>query len=95
MIGAMADRLTHILDEDAPEDGVRQLGLLLERIPASEARQRLVVIGRTPPTLTVPGGVHTVHIGRRFDSPLVTALGLRRLPNGGLAVILIVKGKHE
>jgi len=29
--------------------------------------------------LTVPVGVHTAHTGRRFNSPLVTALDIRRL----------------
>jgi len=77
----MASRLTHVLDEQTPEDGVRLLSLLLQHLPPSQFQQQIVLIGRTPAMLTVPESVHVSRIGRRLDLPVASAPDLHRALN--------------
>ncbi len=78
MIAAMPIRLTHVLDEATPEDGVRLLSLLLRLMPAGQIDQRVIVVGREPPMLRVPEGIELTRVGKRFDSAMVSAPDLQR-----------------
>jgi len=75
----MAMRLTHVLDEQTHEDGVRLLSLLLQLMPAGRVEQRVIVMGRTPATLRPPPGVEVSRIARRFNWPLAGGPDLRRM----------------
>ncbi len=77
MISRMAIRLTHILDEDTAEDGVRLLSILLRLMAAGQVQQRLIVIGRMPAGLRVPAEIEVSRIGRRFGLPIAAVYELR------------------
>ncbi|GMU21834.1 MAG: hypothetical protein AMXMBFR13_19230 [Phycisphaerae bacterium] len=74
----MPIRLTHVVDEATPEDGLHLLSLLLERLPAARMHQSVLVIGRKPELLEVTEHNSFQRIGRRFDWPLGSALDLQR-----------------
>ena len=65
----MICRLTHIVTEATHEEEVRQLSLLLAVLPRDRVEQRVVVVGREPPVLVVPGGVEVKRLGRRLIWP--------------------------
>ncbi|UCD29995.1 MAG: glycosyltransferase [Planctomycetota bacterium] len=73
----MAISLTHIVDEAAGEDSVRQLSLLLEHMPAEHVRQRVILIGRKPSVLTLCEGVESIRIGQRMGWPDLKKILLR------------------
>lgn len=77
----MAPRLLHMVDELTPEDGLRQLLLLLQRLPLSEFRQELLILGRRPALLDGVRNVPVHAVGRRLGWPVFAGLGLRRLLN--------------
>ena len=62
----MALRLLHIVDENAAEDGLRLLSLLLHRLPAADVEQAVPVVGPRPPILLIPPETQVHRIGRRL-----------------------------
>lgn len=57
----MPNRLMHVVDDRTPEDALRQLSLLLRRLPAEH---RLMITGPLPGGLAVPSDVAVVRVGR-------------------------------
>jgi len=87
----MPIQLTHVLDENTPEDGVRLLSLLLRLMPETKVQQRVITIGRVPLNRArsasrrsaVAGegrlsNVESTRISRPFGSPLGSMLELRQ-----------------
>ena len=66
MICLVPIRLTHILDEHTPEDALRQLDLLLRRLPADRVEQRMIAVGRTPLVFRLPPGKVVAHVSGRW-----------------------------
>lgn len=58
----MPIRLMHVVDERTPEDALRQLSLLLRRLPAEHC---LMIAEPFPGGLVVPSHVAVVRVGRR------------------------------
>ncbi|MHC4795264.1 MAG: glycosyltransferase family 4 protein [Planctomycetota bacterium] len=70
--------LTHILDQDATEDTVGQSSFFLHHMPADCVRQKVMVIGRTPPSLIVPSEIELSGIARRFNWLVTSGPDLKR-----------------
>jgi glycosyltransferase involved in cell wall biosynthesis len=81
MIGGVAIRLMHIVDEAAAEDAMRLLSLLLSRLPEGQVRQEVLLIGPPPPALTVPAEVVLHRVGRPFGWTLSSSIQLQRVLN--------------
>ena len=74
----MPIRLTHILDQDAHEDDVSQLTLLLQHMPSDGVKQRVIVIGQAPRALHVPDDVEVTKIARRLNWLMTSGPDLKR-----------------
>lgn len=74
----MATRVTHVIDENAPEEAVRLLRFVLRLAPTQHLTQAVLALGRVPEGLAGLDGIRVDRISRRCDWPVASVLELRQ-----------------